>query len=88
MLFGRAPWKANTEAELLKRILETPVSNLIPKGSLSNASIEFLRRTLDPDSRTRMTPEQLQKFTFGSKSKVIGSATTFTPKINTVSYIK
>lgn len=31
LLCGKAPWNANTEAELLNRIHQSPIANLIPK---------------------------------------------------------
>ena len=70
MLLGRAPWAATSERELLSKIMDTPILNLVPT-SLSPRCVEFLRRTLDVNPKTRMTPEELDTFVFSNKPKPV-----------------
>lgn len=67
MLFGQTPWKANTEKELPRKMMDIPVVKLVGKGSIGNKSLEFLMRTLAPEVKYRMSPEELEKFSFEEK---------------------
>lgn len=73
MLTGKAPWKAKTEKELAKKILLEPIHTLIP-GGVSPIFVEFLTRTLQADINLRMSPEELEGFSFSSTTSVFAAS--------------
>lgn len=39
MLFGQTPWKANTEKELPRKMIDIPIVKIVPPGSISKKSL-------------------------------------------------
>ena len=61
MLTGKRPWKAKSELELIKEILQFDLEKFLP-NNLTNKSKLFLRRSLCVDYESRMRAKQLIKF--------------------------
>ena len=66
MLTGRAPWKAKSEQDLSRKITSEPIETLLPPD-ISTVAIEFLTKTLQSDINIRMSPEELERFSFSPK---------------------
>ena len=63
LLTGKTPWRAKTEKELGRQLLSVPIDRLLPKN-ISNASTEFLKRSLCVNYDRRMSPDELIAYRF------------------------
>ena len=68
---GETPWKAKNEKELIRKIENEKIDDLLVKLNISSISKEFLRKTLRTDKNSRMNIEELSNFSFESSSNIL-----------------
>ena len=71
MLTGETPWKAKNEKELIRKIENDRIDDLVTKLSVSSISKEFLKKTLKFDKHSRMTLDELSDFSFGHNGNIL-----------------
>lgn len=64
ILTGETPWKAKNEKELIRKIEQERIDDILLKMNVGNASKEFLRRTLKIDKTARMELDELISYNF------------------------
>ena len=57
MLFADTPWRAKNEKDLLRKIENEPIDNILANKSISNNAKELLTRCLKVDKHARLGPE-------------------------------
>ena len=63
MLYGKTPWSAKTEKELVKKIEASDIRTLIAQGTNPLLS-EFMVRCLQNNKADRLSPEEIGMFEF------------------------
>lgn len=64
ILTGETPWKAKNEKELIRKIEQERIDDILVKMNVGTASKEFLRRTLKIDKTARMDLDELISYSF------------------------
>lgn len=70
MLTGETPWKAKNEKELLRKIENEPIEDMLCKHEFGHSTKEFLRKTLRVDKNSRLALDGVAEFTFGQAPSI------------------
>lgn len=80
MLTSETPWKAKNEKELIKKIENDKIEDILSKKNLSPMSKDFIMLSLRLERSARMCPEDVARFDF---SKVGTGSILMEKKLNT-----